>query len=255
MVSSGFRSVASLVLTGILTGCLAACTSTTTESTPHSAESSEPSPEGSAPTQAAGGPVELGPVTNARHTGGLTTSTGLAVRANVLIRSGQITDPAACPQLEALGVRTVVDLRAASAVQAEPDAACVVSGTNYYNADVPKLLPPGAEVYLQTLDALEPKLAEIFTRLSGNDALPAIIHCVIGRDRASLTMALVLMSLGVPREQVLADFENNQDVDVDRAWMNGVLARIDQAGGIETYLSQHGVTEERLRALRTMALQ
>jgi len=248
MISSGYRSLAACGLAGVL----AACSSTTTDATPHSADAS---PDGSAPLDTAGGPVELGPVTNARQTGGLTTPDGRVVRQNVLIRAGQITDAAACPQLAALGVRTVVDLRAATAVQAEPDADCVTTGTAYYNADVPKLLPPGEEIYLQTLDALEPKLGTIFATLSGDDALPAIIHCVIGRDRASLTMALVLLSLGVPGEQVLADFSDNQAVDVERAWMAGVVGRIDGAGGIEPYLNQHGVTPERLQALRAMALQ
>ena len=71
-----------------------------------------------------------------------------------------------------------------------------------------------------------------------------------------MVTALVLLALGVPQDQTLADFEDNQDagVDTDPAWMNGVLQRIDEAGGIEAYLTEHGVTMEQLDRLREMAL-
>jgi hypothetical protein len=244
-----------------------ACSSTTSESSPNTQADAgsdsaveldeDASGDASGGSGTAGGAVALDSVVNARHTGGLTTADGRTVRDKVLIRSGQLTDLSSCAPLEALGIRTVIDLRAASAVATEPDVACVQSTTAYYNADLPKLLPPSEQVYLETLDATEPKLADIFVRLSADQALPAIIHCVIGRDRASLVMALVLLALGVPQDQVLADFDSNQDeqTDVDPTWMSGVLARIEQAGGIEAYLMQHGVTSETLTGLRQMALE
>jgi protein-tyrosine phosphatase len=196
-------------------------------------------------------------VYNARQTGGLATASGQHVRANVLIRAGELSalDASGCEALAALGVRTVIDLRAAPAVAAGPDVSCVTDTTNYYNADLPKLLPPTEENYLQTLDATEPVLGEIFARLSAANALPGIIHCVIGRDRASLMMALVLLALGVPQADVMDDFEHNQEAQVDPAWMNGVLARIEQAGGIESYLGQHGITRDQLAQLKQQALE
>ena len=204
-----------------------------------------------------GGPVGLEGVFNARHTGGLATAGGQRVRDNVLIRSGHLAglDNTGCEQLRALQVRTVIDLRAASAVSATPDAPCVPAAATYYNADLPKILPPSEDSYLRTLDAAEPVLAQIYTHLAAEPALPAIIHCVIGRDRASLVMALVLLSLDVPEAQVLADFRDNQEAQTAPAWMNGVLARIDQAGGIEAYLATHGVTNGQLASLRGMALE
>ena len=206
-----------------------------------------------------GGAVELSGVTNARQTGGLLATNGQRLRANVLIRSGHLggLDSTGCAQFEALGIRTVIDLRDADDAAQTPDASCAVDTAVYYNADLPKLLPPSEQSYLDTLDAAEPVLGEIFSRLGATDGLPAIVHCVIGRDRASLVVALVLLSLGVPEDQVLLDFEQNQDssVTVDPAWMAGVLARIDTAGGIDAYLTEHGVTNQELVALRTGALE
>ena len=203
-----------------------------------------------------GGPVQLDGVFNARHTGGLTTADGQRVRDRVLIRSGALTSLTAtgCEQLAALGIASVVDLRAAAVVAQEPDAECVASTAAYYNADLPKILPPTVESYLQTLDATEPTLPAIYGHLADH-GLPAIIHCVIGRDRASMMMAIMLLSLGVPQDQVVADFEINQEADVDAAWLDGVLDRIEQAGGIESYLQSHGVTETQLATLRAAALE
>ena len=204
-----------------------------------------------------GGPVSLDGVVNARQTGGLVTSDGRRVRQNVLIRSGQLSTLTAdgCDAFEALGIRTVIDMRSASEVSSDPDAQCVHSAASYYDADVPKILPPSEQSYVQTLDALEPVLAEIFTRLAASEAVPAIIHCVIGRDRASLTTALVLMAIGVPVDAVLADMVHNQETEVQIAWMNGVIDRVDQAGGIGVYLADQGVTEQQTDALREMALE
>lgn len=208
-------------------------------------------------TTAAPGPVDLGAgVVNARKVGGLATASGQRVRAGALIRSGELSQ-VACDRLQALGVVTVVDLRDATDAGANPDATCVTEDSRYFLADLPKILPPTAEAYLQTLDATEPKLDAIFTELTREGALPAVIHCVIGRDRASLTMALVLLGLGVPRADVERDFVENHDTagSTSAEWMSGVFARIEAAGGIEAYLSAHGVTAEDLALLRAQALE
>jgi len=155
--------------------------------------------------------VTLTGVYNARQVGGLTTAGGQRVRPNILIRSGHLggVQDAGCDELDALGVRTIIDLRAAAAVASAPDAECATDERTLYQANLPKILPPSSDAYLQTLEATEPELGEIFARLAAPDGLPAIIHCVIGRDRASLVTALVLLALGVPTEQILADFTGN----------------------------------------------
>ncbi len=208
-------------------------------------------------TTTAPGPVDLGAgVVNARQVGGLATASGQRVRAGALIRSGELSQ-VACDRLQALGVVTVVDLRDATDAGANPDATCVNEASRYFLADLPKILPPTAEAYLQTLDATEPKLDAIFTELTREGALPAVIHCVIGRDRASLTMALVLLGLGVSRADVERDFVENHDTPgyTSAEWMSGVFARIEAAGGVEAYLAAHGVTAEDLARLRAQALE
>ena len=83
-----------------------------------------------------GGAVDLPGVYNARETGGLPTSDGKYVRRDVLIRSGHLAelDATGCQQLAQIGIRSVVDLRAASAASSLPDAECVLNTTAHYQA-------------------------------------------------------------------------------------------------------------------------
>jgi protein-tyrosine phosphatase len=47
----------------------------------------------------------------------------------------------------------------------------------------------------------------LFSRLADPGQLPAVIHCLGGKDRTGLTVALLLTALGVPREVVLDDYQ------------------------------------------------
>jgi hypothetical protein len=67
-------------------------------------------------------------------------------------------------------------------------------------------------------------------------------------------MALILAALGIPREQIQDDFVHNQALDVDAVWLTPLFERIDRQGGVEAYLSQHGVTAGELELLRSLAL-
>ncbi len=213
---------------------------------------------GSGPAQTSG-PVVLDGVVNFRQVGGLVAAEGLRVRQNVLFRSGELSALSSeeCRQFSDLKIRTVIDLRETSDTESTPNAECTRGAAGYYNVDLPKLLPPTEENYLATLDALEPKLPQVFDALTqgAEGGLPALIHCVIGRDRASMTMALVLSALGVERDAVLEDFVENQESTVDGSWMAGVVARVENAGGIESYLDAHGVTESTLESLKALALE
>jgi protein-tyrosine phosphatase len=42
--------------------------------------------------------------------------------------------------------------------------------------------------------------------LADPTAFPAVIHCIHGKDRTGVTIALVLALLGAPKEAILEDF-------------------------------------------------
>jgi protein-tyrosine phosphatase len=208
--------------------------------------------------------VELAGVFNARHTGGLTSGDGRRVRDRAIIRSGHLAEVEAtgCGQLAALPLRTVIDLRQAdgsTGASQNPDADCATTDATYYQADVVKLVPPSVAYYEQTLTALEPKLATMFGHLGRDDGLPAILHCVIGRDRASIATALVLLAVGVSGDDVVQDYLVNHDSSVQgelaAEYMQAVVDAVTSAGGIDAYLQSHGVTATQLSKLEELALE
>ncbi len=206
----------------------------------------------------AGGPVALEGVVNARHLGTLKSSSGKSLRPKVLIRSGdlsQITSQG-CEALAEADVRSILDLRDEPDLGNSPEAACALSGRSYLQFSLPKLLPPSSGIYLDTLDAIEPKLSELFTKVANAES-NLLLHCVIGRDRANLVTALLLLAVGISQADVVKDFQENQDasITVEATWLDGVLGRIRDAGGIEAYLESHGVTEAQRTALSERLLQ
>jgi protein-tyrosine phosphatase len=46
----------------------------------------------------------------------------------------------------------------------------------------------------------------MFQALLEPDALPALIHCASGKDRTGFGIAMILLAVGVDREQVMADY-------------------------------------------------
>ena len=49
--------------------------------------------------------------------------------------------------------------------------------------------------------------AEVMQRVVTPDTAPHLIHCTSGKDRTGLAAAFLLLSLGVPRDAVIADYE------------------------------------------------
>lgn len=52
---------------------------------------------------------------------------------------------------------------------------------------------------------------ELFSRLADPERLPAVIHCLGGKDRTGLSVALLLTALDVPRQVVLDDYQLSGD--------------------------------------------
>jgi len=161
---------------------------------------------------------------NFRDIGGYETGDGRRVRYGKLFRSGMlvgVTDDGVAA-LEDLGIRTVVDLRTQVEVDALgndrlPDATSVVQiRIPSAGADpmVAEALKTGHFPYLPDLvsvnrayltdDAAE--FGELLTLLADGANLPAIIHCLGGKDRTGVSTALLLTILGVPWPTVRDDY-------------------------------------------------
>ncbi len=161
---------------------------------------------------------------NFRDVGGYETANGRRVRYGKLYRSGMLVGVSddGVATLNALGIRTVVDLRTQVEVDAlGPDR--LPDGVRVIQIRVPsagadpmvvEALKTGHFPYLPDLvsvnrayitdDAAE--FGELLTLLADSANLPAIIHCLGGKDRTGVGTALLLAILGVPWPIVRQDY-------------------------------------------------
>ncbi len=175
--------------------------------------------------------------------------------------------PDGAARLAALGLRTVVDLRSAeeagywpnqrhdldfelvslptlppfdanaepAAVSGNPETAAgeiadSVNGGSVNGGDGDAAATvPGLEVmYAYMADTAGPPIVACIRRLIAPGALPALVHCAVGKDRTGVTVAVVLSVLGV----------STADIDADYTLSNAGLGLL---GEPVHYLDEHGV--------------
>ncbi len=203
--------------------------------------------------------LELPDAVNTRDVGGYDVAGGQRIRWRAILRGGQLSSLSGdgCSTYTGLGVASVMDLRQESERTSAPPAACVTDMSQVHAVPMPKILPPSEANYLAMMSPSEASMGQLFALLADSTAAPVYIHCVIGRDRASYAVALVLLALGADRATVLAEFALSNDVGitVNDDHLAAVLDEIDSLGGIEAYLAGLGVAPADLVAFRGWALE
>jgi protein-tyrosine phosphatase len=177
--------------------------------------------------------IALAGVRNFRDVGGLPTVDGLRVRTGRLYRSGHLAHATCDDQafLAALGLHTVFDFRNA-ADQALEGQDVTLPGVR--NVNIPLSDPAdGTEFWQMVRDGSVARLRAMLTdgqaeasmidsyremvlgrtaehgrvlRALAAGRVPALLHCAAGKDRAGLTVAVVLLALGVERDAITADY-------------------------------------------------
>lgn len=173
-------------------------------------------------------------VANFRDLGGIRSSDGRVIEPGRLYRSGHLArlEPAGGDAMrERFGIRAVADLRSDSEVEEKPDA--TVHGVRYCplppltDEQNPSINRHNRRAILKKLaaraDGTRGYLRQTYrTLVSSPMALAAygnvlrllletpeggvLWHCTQGKDRAGVGTAVVLMALGVPREEIVRDY-------------------------------------------------
>jgi protein-tyrosine phosphatase len=175
-------------------------------------------------TRSPGEAVAVDGAPNFRDIGGYEASDGRRVRSGRLFRSGMlagVTDEGIAT-LGSLGIRTVIDLRTQVEVDTfGPDR--LPDDTRVVQIRIPsagadpmviEALKTGHFPYLPNLmsvnrayitdDAAE--FGELLTLLADPANVPAVFHCLGGKDRTGVSTALFLTILGVPWPTVRDDY-------------------------------------------------
>ena len=165
--------------------------------------------------------VALEAVHNFRDLGGYATADGRSTLWRTLYRADGLyrLTPADVAVLEPLGLRTVIDLRSETELDERGrfpvDAHPVVFhhlpivDATWANLDRPKYERDEDFLiwaYQEMLTVGAPRFAKAFEALAEPGALPAVFHCAAGKDRTGLLAALLLGSLGVSHDDIVADY-------------------------------------------------
>jgi protein-tyrosine phosphatase len=192
---------------------------------------------------------------NFRDVGGYGAAGGGTIRRGVLYRSGALgrLTEADVDALNRLGAWTIVDLRhegerIAAPTHARLSAAAVHSlpmGSGHGAAPVPRpalLTVPDATAeqaveaiktsYRNSIHDYRYRFLALFDLLLAGTPGPAVVHCTAGKDRTGISVAVVLLALGVDREAVIEDYCATSRY-LDAAWREHILAAmLDDPGQV-----------------------
>ncbi len=229
---------------------------------------------------------------NFRDLGGLLTSNGQRVRTGYVYRNDALHGLTAADmeRLATLRIALLVDLRAVTEIERSGPSPLVADGSRVLHAPImrqegaPRELDPETRMeilYGSMLADGRDSFGEIFAALADQANLPAVIHCVAGKDRTGVTMALLLRLLGVPDDAIVRDYavtDRNMARLLDRLrqsatistdvtypahfyraapeTMEAFLASLDHTwGSADAYLTGAGVTPNHIETLRHRLLE
>jgi protein tyrosine/serine phosphatase len=248
--------------------------------------------------------IELEGAVNVRDLGGLPTSDGRQVADKVLLRSDNLqalTAADIATLVDDYGLTTVIDLRSSKETESEgPSPLDAVPAVQHLHLSVLPELGESTDVVAEALllkrerDAsrypddvmcghylgyLEdrPESVTGAVRAIADSAGAAIVHCAAGKDRTGVVVALALSAVGVPAEEVIADYARTDErieailrrlmgsrtyegdlkgSEIDRhrprpETMKAFLEQVEvRYGGVTEWLAAHGFGKADLRRLR-----
>ena len=145
--------------------------------------------------------------------------------------------------LVAYGIRTIVDLRLPTELAADPPREVPVDVVHVSLVDehdeeartAIDAWPTTAGAYLEILERFRPNFARAIAAIAEAPPGGVLVHCMGGKDRTGLVVALLLTLAGVPPEEIAADY--------------GLSAQ-NLAALTEQWLSEAPDEEERVRRRR-----
>ena len=180
---------------------------------------------------------------NFRDLGGYEARGGRRVRRGLLFRSDglqQLTGPDVAHIRDALGVRSVVDLRSDAEIEADGIGALAAPPIERTHIPIfdserregqPELPADLGELYFAMLRFARRRIARVLEHLAATEA-PTVFHCAAGKDRTGVVGAIILGLLGVDDRTIIDDYAFTAR-NLDR-----IVARLRASQGYRHVLTQ-----------------
>ena len=154
---------------------------------------------------------------NVRDLGGLTTVEGRSVRRGALVRSDQLCrlNDGGRGALLAHGVRTVIDLRTPAELARDPDPIWDGHGVDYLHIaqqdealwrDLDGIARTRTERDSAAIDRRSEQIVAMARAVANAAPGGVLIHCLAGKDRTGIAVALLLGLVGVSDADIAADY-------------------------------------------------
>jgi protein-tyrosine phosphatase len=236
--------------------------------------------------------IALTGASNMRDVGGYRTYDGRTIRYGRLLRSDALhaltqEDRAI---LTRLGIGTTIDLRFTAETVRAPSVYASSDAVRYFHQPLHEPYTDAqlrngfgtlGSYYIHAIDTHGRAILGVFQAMTDPQAMPAIVHCTVGKDRTGVIIALTLSALGVDDDTVIADYALTGTVAADlihrlreealtagvplewcdrmfnsapehmRSFLSHLHARY---GGAEAYLRHIGLSEARLTRLQANLL-
>lgn len=187
---------------------------------------------------------------NTRDLGGYQTVDGRTVKWGVIYRSDNLHEltRAGKSEISALGIKAVTDLRSDKEIEDAPDNLPGATPPIEYrilpiNDEPVDIEDLGRKIVKGEIDEAQIMLLLDHRRFITNPAhrkswgnwlksldsdarTPHLFHCTSGKDRAGYGAAILLLTLGVPKETVMDDFLLSNMVYAD--YIDSTVAKIDK---------------------------
>jgi len=232
---------------------------------------------------------------NVRDLGGYQTADGRLTRWGVYLRADNMNDisEGGKAALLSYGLKRIIDLRQTNSVEETPNVFESSKDPEYLRINIiGDEEPPGwsdaaeslvgAEnlfnLYRLMLDHCQERFAEVMTKLSEPEALPAIYHCQAGTDRTGIVSAFILSLAGVARHTIVEDYALSgphlrrrilaeasasgasleELAEIRQRELHPAVGAMDltldylgeKYGGVEGYLGRNGVSGDQLQSIR-----
>jgi len=177
----------------------------------------DPSPAADVPGPGPERHVTLENALNFRDVGGYPTADGRSVRWRRMFRAGGLSElsEADLVVLDELGIKTVLDLRSTAELESGKFPVDDMPVTHHHLPLVEQVLDPTkysvpegmlAARYQEISQIGATFIAQSISIIADPDTHPIVVHCLAGKDRTGIVVALVLSLLGVDDDTAAEDY-------------------------------------------------